>query len=314
MEYKIARVVMLAFIAVLLFSACGPAQYNLNTSVIPEGGGRIIPEGGTYDAGTEVTLFAKCAPDYNSFDHWSGDATGTAMKVTITMDSDKRVTAHFNKTYWLTTSVSPANAGIIRPYGICFAGEMVTLSATPMSGYVFDHWSGDASGTSRSVTINMNSNKSVSANFKMFFSQKLSPACKGIGIPEAAAYRGNRHPVVLLGSDSSEHEWSDDLSIEWLPTTVEGTQLVACVGEERYAPRDYTYCPCGQGNEAPFGSWFPCRCYHVSDRYPYSLDVQLREAKTGRLVTSTTYRGTTLEDLNISISEVEEWLRRYVAP
>ena len=44
-------------------------------------------------------------------------------------------------------------------------GTSVTITATPASGWRFDHWGGDASGTNSSVTITMNSNKSIVAYF-----------------------------------------------------------------------------------------------------------------------------------------------------
>jgi hypothetical protein len=42
----------------------------------------------------------------------------------------------------------------------------VTLTATPASGYAFDYWDGAASGSSPTVTITMNSDKSTTAHFK----------------------------------------------------------------------------------------------------------------------------------------------------
>ena len=64
----------------------------------PLGSGSVAlnPGGGTYDPDTPVTLTAIPAPGWR-FDHWSGDAEGTSSSVTIIMDSDKRVTANFNK-------------------------------------------------------------------------------------------------------------------------------------------------------------------------------------------------------------------------
>jgi len=41
----------------------------------------------------------------------------------------------------------------------------VALTATPSSNYVFDHWSGDASGTSASIIIAMDSDKNITAQF-----------------------------------------------------------------------------------------------------------------------------------------------------
>jgi hypothetical protein len=44
-------------------------------------------------------------------------------------------------------------------------GTNVTLTANPTIGWSFDHWSGDASGTDNSITINMTSDKTVTATF-----------------------------------------------------------------------------------------------------------------------------------------------------
>ena len=56
------------------------------------------------------------------------------------------------------TSPSPGT----HPYN---EGEQVTITATADPGWEFDHWGGDASGTSPSMTITMDSDKSVIAYF-----------------------------------------------------------------------------------------------------------------------------------------------------
>ena len=45
-------------------------------------------------------------------------------------------------------------------------GTQVTITAFPASGWKFDHWGGDASGTSHTVAITMDSSKDVTAYFK----------------------------------------------------------------------------------------------------------------------------------------------------
>ncbi|MBW2637367.1 MAG: cell wall-binding protein, partial [Deltaproteobacteria bacterium] len=47
------------------------------------------------------------------------------------------------------------------------SGTVVTLTATPNSGYTFSSWSGDLTGTSSPTTITMDGNKSVNANFSV---------------------------------------------------------------------------------------------------------------------------------------------------
>ncbi|MGB2800393.1 MAG: hypothetical protein WBC82_11205 [Dehalococcoidia bacterium] len=67
-------------------------------------------------------------------------------------------------TYSLYTSVD--GSGRVSPASGAFSsGEVVTLTAAPNNGWKFNYWSGDASGTSSTVTITMTSNRSVTAHF-----------------------------------------------------------------------------------------------------------------------------------------------------
>ena len=97
----IITVCVIAIIVVIVATNGGwctpPAQaYALTTNVNPSGTGSISPSGGEYESGVQVTLTANPAGGY-SFDHWSGDASGTSATVVITMDSDKDITAYFEQ-------------------------------------------------------------------------------------------------------------------------------------------------------------------------------------------------------------------------
>ncbi len=71
--------------------------------------------------------------------------------------------------YTLTVTIAPSNAaGSVTKSpnkSIYTNGESVTLTATPNSGYSFSHWTGDASGGTNPITLTMNGNKTVTANF-----------------------------------------------------------------------------------------------------------------------------------------------------
>ena len=87
-------------IGILLLSSCGtpaaepPATYTLSVSVNPLGAGSVSPSDGQYEEGTQVTLTTTPASGY-TFDYWGGDASGSLPTITITMDSNKSVTAYF---------------------------------------------------------------------------------------------------------------------------------------------------------------------------------------------------------------------------
>lgn len=70
-------------------------------------------------------------------------------------------------TYTLTVNVSPAGSGTATGGGTYNSGTAANVSASAESGYQFNSWSGDCSGTSSSTTVTMNSNKTCTANFSL---------------------------------------------------------------------------------------------------------------------------------------------------
>ncbi|MBI4770095.1 MAG: S-layer homology domain-containing protein, partial [Chloroflexi bacterium] len=85
-----------AFSATALTGAC----FTLTTAVFPTMGGALTPSpapncgGSQYASGTVVQLSAVPAAGY-AFDHWSGDASGGANPLTVTMSADKTITGNF---------------------------------------------------------------------------------------------------------------------------------------------------------------------------------------------------------------------------
>jgi len=133
------------------FEETGVTYYTLTTGVSPSGGGSVSPAGGAYAAGSQVTLTAMPASGY-SFSNWGGAASGSQNPITITMNSNKNITAYFEETgvtyYTLTTGVSPSGGGSVSPAGGTYAaGSQVTLTAMPASGYSFSNWGGAATGS-----------------------------------------------------------------------------------------------------------------------------------------------------------------------
>ncbi|MDO8637800.1 MAG: hypothetical protein Q7R34_16450 [Dehalococcoidia bacterium] len=70
--------------------------------------------------------------------------------------------------YTLNVSLAPQEgASVSPPGGVYEAGVQVTLTATPPSGFAFDYWDGDVTGNTSTINITMNSNKSITAHFKV---------------------------------------------------------------------------------------------------------------------------------------------------
>jgi uncharacterized repeat protein (TIGR02543 family) len=76
------------------FTTTDTAQFSLTVSTVGSGSVALDPPGGIYNSGTVVTMTATPGAGY-LFSGWDGDVTGTTNPETVTMTSNKSVTATF---------------------------------------------------------------------------------------------------------------------------------------------------------------------------------------------------------------------------
>ena len=157
-------------------AACAttPAAYTLATAVTPAGAGTIArnPDQVTYTSGTAVQLTATASTGYH-FVSWSGDLTGSANPQTLTLDSNKSVTANFAiNTYTITASAGPN--GTVAPAGVTTvnygAGQSYLITAD--SGYhvLYVLVDGVSVGAVTSYAFtNVTSNRTIEASFEVNF-------------------------------------------------------------------------------------------------------------------------------------------------
>ncbi len=229
-----------AVIAVEILPGGGiPTQYTLTVNTSGSGSVTLDPPGGTYNAGTVITLTATPNPGWQ-FDGWSGDLSGTTNPATITMDANKSVTATFSEIpvhYTLTVNTSGSGSVTFDPPGgIYDAGTVVTLTATPDSGWVFSSWSGDLSGTTNPTTITMDANKSVTATFIEETGEIVELPVSSV---TASAHDGNV-PENTLDNDFATR-WSADGDGQWIQYDLGSSYTVAYVSIAWYKGDERTY-------------------------------------------------------------------------
>ena len=135
------------------FSQTPVTYYTITTNVTPSGSGTVTG-GGTYPAGSTVTLEAIPNNGY-AFSQWQDGSTSNPR--TITVNGDATYTATFTQLqYTITTSVSPAGAGTVTGGGAYHYGETCTLTATANSGYEFQGWQDGNTQNPRSFTVTGN--------------------------------------------------------------------------------------------------------------------------------------------------------------
>ena len=107
---------------------------------------------------------------------WSGTgftpSTGTGTSVNFEITQNCTLTWLWKTQYFLTTASNPTVGGAITlsdgstPASDWYdANQDITVKAIPASGYKFNNWTGDLSSTNSTEILNMNSPKSITANF-----------------------------------------------------------------------------------------------------------------------------------------------------
>jgi len=146
--------------------------------------------------------------------------------------------------YTLTVKINPEDGGFVNPDGGTVPeGQQISLTATPGEEFLFDSWSGAATGTSSNVSLIMDANKTVTANF-IKKKYALNVMVEGEGtvsekvIKVGAATDYNSGTVVELTAIPSDiwefKEWKGDVTGTENPTqiTIDKAKNVTAVFEQ----------------------------------------------------------------------------------
>lgn len=141
-------------------------------TVIVVGQGEVSPGPGeaTYSRGQKVDLSVLSAGTGYVFSHWDGAQKDDNGNYFVEMTGDKVVTAVFVpvvEQVKLTTGVNLPGAGTVTPAGenTYDKGKTVEVTAAANEGFKFSHWSDGSSSTSAAITVTLNADTTLTANF-----------------------------------------------------------------------------------------------------------------------------------------------------
>jgi len=143
------------------------AQYTLTVNVVGSGSVTKNPDQATYAYNTVVTLTAVPAAGWD-FAGWSGDVSGTTSPTTVTVTSNKAVTATFLRKYNLL--IETRGSGSTNPAPGIYThveGSSVQVDALPDSGYKLSYWllNGTNAGTTDPYAVTISENRNLTAVF-----------------------------------------------------------------------------------------------------------------------------------------------------
>lgn len=196
-------------------------EYSL--TVATEGNGSVDPQSSSYPENTEVTVTATPESGWE-FSHWSGDASGSENPITITMDTNKIVTAVFTQIPYYQLRVNIDGNGSVDPdSGSFIRGTEIELTATPDTGWSFSHWTGDIESQANPVILTMSADRSVTAHFVQIV-HMLTTETNGHGTvtPQGGEFAENSTVNILATPDNGWRftGWSGDVSGNQNPVSV----------------------------------------------------------------------------------------------
>jgi hypothetical protein len=232
--------IVLVFVPVLVGVLGGPgvvdqaaAVPTLALTVQVVGSGTVDPvtEGTLYELGTPVQLTASAAIGWHFVD-WSGDASGSANPVTVTMDADKTVTATFAiNTFTLTYGAGlggtlSGDASQTVGYG----GSGTAVTAVPNTGYHFVGWS-DAVPTATRTDVSVTTNHSVTAAFAInTFTIAVSAGANGSITPGTGLVDYGTSPTYAITPATGYHIAT--LTVDGVARTVQGSWTFTSVAAD----------------------------------------------------------------------------------
>ncbi|MFW6048144.1 MAG: InlB B-repeat-containing protein [Candidatus Natronoplasma sp.] len=224
--------------------------YDLTVEIEGKGEVEIEPDEDKYEEETKITLTA-IPDDYWHFDEWSGDVSGDDNEISITMDENKVITAHFKEDEYSLTVNIEGNGTIVDEEKFEFEdGETkdyirnteVTLTADPDEHWYFVNWTGDHEGSEEEINLTMDEDKEITAVFEEHrYELNVTIEGKGeVGIePDNEVYEPGA--TVNLTADPDEHwyfvNWTDDhegFEEEINITMDEDKEITAVFEEHRY--------------------------------------------------------------------------------
>lgn len=160
--------------SVVLFAASDSAQaQNYELRMFIQGSGTTVP----HPANNPTIVAAgtgriTATPNVGwGFSHWTGSIESTTNPLDLNMPSNLTMTAVFTQavtvvTYTANATVSGSGNVSVNPAtGPYAAGSQVTFTANPAQGAQFTGWSGNIVSTDNPLTVTINSNLNLVANF-----------------------------------------------------------------------------------------------------------------------------------------------------
>jgi len=231
-----------------VYDACFTLTININGN----GSVNAEPINECYSCCDVVDLSAVAYPG-SSFSNWTGALISCNNPETITMDSDKCITANFiEDKYVLTIEIIGNGIVEVDPEQSFYSyGDIINLTAIPDEGWDFSYWGENCSDCEKTKSLTMDDDKAITAYFSFIETEEEIEPKKG---DDGRKGTSNKRPVAdlsagesYIGSIGEEIEFDGSLSYdndgyisEWFWDFGDGTTASGEITNHIYPnPGDY---------------------------------------------------------------------------
>ena len=187
----------------------GGTQYAITANANNAAWGTVTG-GGTYYENTEITLTATANHGY-AFDKWNDNNTDNPRTVTVT--GNATYTANFRQLaeHHITYTPQQTNGTISVSPTDAYAGDIVTLTATPAAGYCLDKWHVTTNRAEIPVVNNQftmpDSDVTITAEFRSGYTITVATVANGT-ITASTTSAINGETITLTATPNTGCEFS----------------------------------------------------------------------------------------------------------
>ena len=195
------------------------ATFAINSYTVTTGsytGGTVTAPATTVNCGENITVTATAADHYH-FVQWSDGNTDRVRTYNNVRANINNTPVFAKDTYTVTATATngtvngSANVSVEAEYG-----DPVTLTASPADNYSFSGWSGDATGNTNPLTVTVDGNKTIVANFTYVnqtfaITREVSPEgaiAAGCSISGPESYTESNPAVSYTATPAGNYQFS----------------------------------------------------------------------------------------------------------
>jgi hypothetical protein len=276
--------VMLLFLGLILTSCGGgddedvtPVQVTPEPVVVQKftlavsasEGGSVNTSGGTFDDGTSVSVTATPAEGYE-FVGWVGRSE-SSTELTISLDSDITLEAVFGLISYNVIVNSSEGGTVSFLGGELNYGENLSIVASTEDGYFFQGWEGDITSYQDSISLSIDSDKSITAKF--FQAPNCLPSTNNTDVFNQIEFStvntvGNKNYNCLIVNSNNGHpvlDGEESARFELRPE----------LGDCGYTPNGFSDCETNRSRHEIFENWIPEYNNIIGKKVTYEFSIYI---------------------------------------